>query len=81
MKRLRTRKVGLQSLQLCVPPDVLMNLNLSGPEMFNLLPVLYDQQTGGVIMKVLQEIIYGVFLYRILMEWYNKEKDQPIPSL
>ena len=60
MKRLRTCKIGFNHSSY-VPPDVLVNLNLSGPEMFNLLPVLYDQQTGGVIMKVLQEIIYGVF--------------------
>lgn len=69
-------ELWIQSLHLCVPSDIVPNLNLTGPEMFNLMPAHYDQQTGGVIMKVLQELIYGVILYRILMEWYRKEQQE-----
>lgn len=66
----------VQSLHLCVPADVISTLRLTGPEMFNLMSAQYDQQTGGVVMKILQEIIYGVTLYRIIVEWYKKEKEE-----
>lgn len=69
----------INSLTLCVPPSVMADLQLSGPEMFSFMPPIYDQQTGGVLMKVLQEFIYGGILYRILREWYQKEKDEPMP--
>lgn len=44
-----------------------------------------DQQLGGVIMKILQEIIYGATLAYIFFRWYRRErKDEdeldPIPS-
>ena len=74
----------VQSLHLCVPADVISTLQLSGPEMFNLMSAQYDQQTGGVVMKILQEIIYGVILYRIMMDWYKREQEEtdsfPIPG-
>ncbi|MCU9612231.1 cytochrome c oxidase assembly factor CtaG [Caldibacillus lycopersici] len=70
-----------QSLHLCVPADLLATLQLAGPEMFNLMSVLYDQQLGGVIMKILQEVIYGGVLYRIFIEWYRKEQNEPDPIL
>lgn len=74
----------MQSLHLCVPADVISTLQLSGPEMFNLMSAQYDQQTGGVVMKILQEIIYGVILYRIMMDWYKREQEEtdsfPIPG-
>lgn len=74
-------ELWIQSLQLCVPPDVVSDLNLAGPEMFNFMPPLHDQQAGGVIMKVLQELIYGVVLYRVLAEWFrNEEKDRDFIS-
>lgn len=73
----------IQSLQLCVPPGVIEHLNLSGPEMFSFLPPLYDQQTGGVIMKILQEFIYGAVLLKIIKEWFRKEQggvDSVLPA-
>lgn len=66
----------IQSLTLCVPPEVISSLQLSGPEMFNLMPPLYDQQSGGVLMKILQEFFYGIILYKVLTEWYRKEQQQ-----
>ncbi|WP_179860947.1 cytochrome c oxidase assembly factor CtaG [Bhargavaea cecembensis] len=68
----------LQSMALCVPAatlGTLANAGLSGPEVFSNMPILYDQQLGGVIMKVLQEIIYGVVLGRIFINWFRHERD------
>lgn len=63
-----------QAMKLCVPADLLSQLTLSGPEMFNLMPAKYDQQLGGVIMKILQEIIYGSILFVVFLQWYRKEQ-------
>jgi putative membrane protein len=75
-----------QALELCVPTSALSGLSLSGPEMFNWLPLLEDQQLGGVLMKIIQEIVYGTVLAQIFYEWYRKEnadaeKIDPIPDL
>lgn len=65
-----------QALELCVSPTILATLSLSGPEMFSSMSLLHDQQLGGVIMKVLQEIIYGVVLFQVFFEWYRKEQGE-----
>lgn len=65
-----------QALELCVSPTILSGLSLSGPEMFNSMSLLHDQQLGGVVMKVLQEIVYGVVLFQVFFEWYKKEQDE-----
>lgn len=64
------------SLELCVSPAILGTLSLSGPEMFSSMSLLHDQQLGGVLMKVLQEIIYGVVLFQVFFEWYKKEQEE-----
>lgn len=64
----------LRAMALCVPASTLANLPPISPELFTHVPTLYDQQLGGVIMKVLQEIIYAVFLYKFFMSWYRNEK-------
>ncbi|TCZ77797.1 cytochrome C oxidase assembly protein [Paenibacillus albiflavus] len=38
--------------------------------------VLDDQQLGGVIMKIVQEIVYGIVLYSIFRKWYRTERKQ-----
>lgn len=65
-----------QALQLCVPSTTLANLNLSGPEMFNSMSLIHDQQLGGVIMKIIQEIVYGIILAQIFFAWYKKEQEE-----
>lgn len=67
--------VWAQAMELCVPASTLVNLNLTGPEMFNTMPLLDDQKTGGVIMKIIQEIVYGIILAKIFFAWYNKENE------
>ncbi|WP_145523568.1 cytochrome c oxidase assembly factor CtaG [Virgibacillus sp. SK37] len=74
----------LTALSLCVPTDVLNGISssLSGPEMFSPLSTMIDQQFGGIIMKVIQEIVYGSVLVSILLNWFKSEgtKIDPLPS-
>lgn len=75
----------MQALSLCVPNNVLQGLNyaISGPEMFSPMTTLEDQQLGGIIMKISQEIIYGIILARIFFGWFNRESLQvdPLPAV
>jgi putative membrane protein len=64
----------MQALKLCVPSSTLASLDLSGPEVFNSMSLIDDQQLGGVIMKIIQEIVYGVVLAQIFFSWYRKEQ-------
>lgn len=75
----------LTALSLCVPIDVLSGIatSLSGPEMFSPLSILIDQQLGGIIMKVIQEIFYGAVLISVLAKWFREDKSNtidPIPN-
>lgn len=65
-----------QSLRLCVPASTLSGLNLSGPELFNNMSLIHDQQLGGVLMKIIQEIVYGSMLAKIFFSWYRKEQEE-----
>ncbi|WP_404331371.1 cytochrome c oxidase assembly factor CtaG [Mesobacillus maritimus] len=65
-----------QALALCVPGSTLSMLNLSGPEMFSSLTLLEDQRLGGVVMKIIQEIVYGVVLAYTFFSWYNSEREK-----
>ena len=38
------------------------------------LPPLSDQQAGGVIMKIVQELAYGITLTVTFFAWYRKER-------
>lgn len=74
----------MQALSLCVPGDVLNDISyaISGPEMFSPMSILEDQQFGGIIMKVMQEIAYGIILGKVFYAWFSKEslKVDPLPS-
>ncbi|WP_371068422.1 cytochrome c oxidase assembly factor CtaG [Sediminibacillus sp. JSM 1682029] len=72
----------IQAMSLCVPQSVLNGLPLTGPQMFSPIPVLEDQQLGGILMKIMQEIVYGFVLARIFFGWFNKSVDKvdPLPS-
>ena len=65
-----------KALELCVPSTTLATLNLSGPEMFNSMSLIHDQQLGGVIMKIIQEIVYGAALAHIFFQWYREEQNE-----
>jgi putative membrane protein len=66
----------LNALSLCVPAGTLASLHLTGPEMFSSMSLLHDQQLGGVLMKIIQEIVYGTILFYIFIEWYRKEREE-----
>lgn len=61
-------------MSLCVGSSTFSSLNLSGPELFSSMSLLHDQQLGGVIMKIIQEIIYAVVLGHVFFEWYRKDQ-------
>jgi putative membrane protein len=63
-----------QVMSLCVGASNFDNLNLSGPELFSSMSLIHDQQLGGVLMKIMQEIIYGIFLGYVFFEWYRKDQ-------
>ncbi|MFZ3588078.1 cytochrome c oxidase assembly factor CtaG [Bacillus sp. DJP31] len=68
--------IWMKALELCVPADTLATLNIGAPELFNWFPLIEDQQTGGVIMKVVQEIVYGSILGYIFFQWARKEREK-----
>lgn len=65
----------LQAMALCVPAGTLSQLNLSGPELFTNMSTIEDQRTGGIVMKVLQELVFTVFLWLVFYEWLRNEND------
>ncbi|MEI5906037.1 cytochrome c oxidase assembly factor CtaG [Bacillus spongiae] len=64
----------MQALALCVPTSTLEGLTLSGPQLFTNMPVQEDQQLGGVLMKIIQEIVYGVVLAQIFFQWFKNDQ-------
>lgn len=69
------------ALRLCVPTSTLSSLNLSGPEIFSGLPALEDQQLGGVLMKITQEIVLGYVLGVVFFAWFKQENAiDPMPT-
>lgn len=69
--------IWLKAMELCVPASTLSGLTLSGPELFTSMSTVADQQVGGVLMKIIQEIIFGVILFRVFRDWWNSEKKDP----
>lgn len=67
--------VWLKAMELCVPASTLAGLTLSGPELFSNMTPIDDQQLGGILMKIVQEIIYAAFLMSIFFKWYKNEQD------
>lgn len=45
-----------------------------GPQLFEMLPPLDDQQLGGTIMKIIQELAYGTVLAFVFFRWFRKER-------
>ncbi|QAS51129.1 cytochrome c oxidase assembly factor CtaG [Halobacillus litoralis] len=74
----------MQAMSLCVPANVLNDLasSLSGPSYFTPMPLVEDQQLGGIIMKITQEIIFGAVIAYVFFSWFNRERDtiDPLPD-
>ncbi|WP_042349060.1 cytochrome c oxidase assembly factor CtaG [Bacillus massiliigorillae] len=71
----------LTAMELCVPASTLSGLNITGPEVFNTMPLLEDQKTGGIIMKIIQEIVYGVVLAHIFFQWSRQENVHAVDEI
>ncbi|WP_414043483.1 cytochrome c oxidase assembly factor CtaG [Macrococcus animalis] len=71
----------MSAMSLCVPTgtltDVLANSGISGPQYFTNMTPKDDQQTGGVIMKVMQEIFFGFMFYYVFVNWSRSERLAP----
>lgn len=65
----------LQAMALCVPVGTLSQLNLSGPELFSRMSLIEDQRTGGITMKIIQELVFSVFIWLVFYEWLRNEND------
>lgn len=63
-----------QAMGYCLPAGATVILaDFGGPEFFAKIPAIDDQQLGGVIMKLVQEIMYGGILAYIFFQWYHRE--------
>ena len=65
----------LQAMALCVPIGTLSQLNLTGPELFTSMSLIEDQRTGGITMKILQELVFTVFIWLVFYEWLRNENE------
>ncbi|MBE3102877.1 MAG: cytochrome c oxidase assembly factor CtaG [Bacilli bacterium] len=65
----------LKVMELCIPASIFSDLTLSGPELFSNMTAVEDQQLGGVVMKIIQELIYGVILAMVFFQWFQSEQD------
>jgi len=66
----------LKALALCVPVNTLEGLTVTGPELFTDMSTQNDQQLGGVIMKIIQEIVFGVMLFNLFFQWYRQDQEK-----
>ncbi|WP_078556891.1 cytochrome c oxidase assembly factor CtaG [Bacillus alkalicellulosilyticus] len=66
----------------CLPAgtDIPYNL-IGGTSGFSPLSAAHDQQLGGVLMKVMQELIYGATIAYVFKQWISKEKQSDGLSL
>lgn len=73
----------LQALSLCVPVDVLQGLSgsLSGADMFSPMTTVEDQQLGGIVMKILTEIVYGSVIGSVFFRWFKPAREHQIDPL
>jgi len=70
----KSGEAWLKAMALCVPAGTLAGLSISGPELFTNMPPLYDQQLGGILMKVAQELVYVFVIGKIFISWSRHEK-------
>lgn len=67
-------QVWARALGYCVPLNADLILSqFGGPTEFQLFPPKDDQQLGGIVMKLIQEITYGSILYTNFVRWYRRE--------
>lgn len=52
---------------------------LQAPQIFASLDAFGDQRLGGIIMKLVQEAVYGSVLAYVFYNWYKAEKQHDLP--
>lgn len=68
-------QVWVRAIGYCVAGDPTYLLQeAGGPAFFQWMTPLEDQQLGGIVMKLLQELVNIVALYTIFMSWYRNER-------
>jgi len=68
-------QVWVRAIGYCVAGDPSYLLEVAGgPAFFQWLTPLEDQQLGGIVMKLLQELVNIIALYTIFMSWYHLER-------
>ena len=58
--------------------DPLYNHYIHAPILFTNLDPSTDQRLGGIIMKLVQELVYGSVLAYIFYNWYRQEKQEDL---
>ncbi|MGF9965641.1 cytochrome c oxidase assembly factor CtaG [Bacillus rhizoplanae] len=71
----------MKAMELCVPAGTLSNLNITGPDFLHWLPALEDQETGGIVMKIIQEIVNGTVIGYVFFSWARKERKKDAEQL
>ena len=70
-------QVWVNAMGFCIPGDTSYLLTeFGGPQFFNTFTTLEDQQAGGIVMKLIQEVTYGVLLAFVFREWFTREHKQ-----
>lgn len=70
-------QVWVNAMGFCIPGDTSYLLTqFGGPQFFNTFTTLEDQQAGGIVMKLIQEVTYGVLLTFVFREWFTREHKQ-----
>jgi putative membrane protein len=54
-------------------PSALLERFQGGPAFFSLMKPVEDQQLGGIVMKLVQEVMYGAILAHVFYHWYKQE--------
>ncbi|MCQ6559329.1 cytochrome c oxidase assembly factor CtaG [Paenibacillus mendelii] len=75
-------QIWAQAMGYCVSGDPSALLaSFNGPSFFSLMKPVEDQQTGGIVMKLVQEVMYGGILLYVFKAWYKREHaDDELPN-
>ncbi|WP_059103963.1 cytochrome c oxidase assembly factor CtaG [Shouchella shacheensis] len=68
-----------QVMAYCLPAGVgpeMIAAAFGSPQSLSLLDARMDQQLAGVMMKIFQEIVYGITVGYVFKQWLKKEKFQ-----
>ncbi|MBH5320188.1 cytochrome c oxidase assembly factor CtaG [Paenibacillus sp. GSMTC-2017] len=74
-------QVWATAMGYCMPGDTSYLVSeFGGPQFFNSMSVVGDQQLGGIIMKLVQELMYGIILVYIFKQWFKREHADDVPN-